>query len=72
MLPPRTRTDEHAGTLMDSPDLDGALAEALRLLRPGGMLAFSITHPCSMTRGAEHALFLHVRAAKPALTPHHV
>jgi len=38
--------------LMDGPDFDRAIAEAFRVLRAGGMLAFSITHPCFITRGA--------------------
>lgn len=37
--------------LMDGPDLEGAFREIHRALRPGGHLAFSITHPCFMTRG---------------------
>lgn len=37
--------------LMDGPDLPGAMDEAFRLLRPGGMLVFSVTHPCFITRG---------------------
>lgn len=32
--------------LMDLPETDRALAEAYRVLRPGGFLQFSITHPC--------------------------
>ncbi|MCE9583018.1 MAG: methyltransferase domain-containing protein [Planctomycetes bacterium] len=32
--------------LMDLPETDLALAEAFRVLRPGGFLQFSITHPC--------------------------
>jgi SAM-dependent methyltransferase len=38
--------------MMDGPGLEGAMAESFRVLRPGGMLAFSITHPCFITRGA--------------------
>lgn len=37
--------------LMDGPDYEGAVAESFRVLRPGGHLVFSITHPCFMTRG---------------------
>ena len=33
-------------SLMDMPDQAGALAEAARVLRPGGFLQFSILHPC--------------------------
>ena len=39
--------------MMDGPGFDRAMAEAFRVLRPGGMLAFSITHPCFMTRDAK-------------------
>jgi SAM-dependent methyltransferase len=41
--------------LMDGPDLEGAMREALRLLRPGGFLAFSILHPCFITPGLSWA-----------------
>ncbi len=37
--------------LMDGPDYEGALEEIHRVLRPGGWLVFSVTHPCFMTRG---------------------
>lgn len=33
-------------SLMDVPDTDRVLAEAYRILKPGGFLQFSITHPC--------------------------
>lgn len=39
--------------LMDAPDLESSLAEFARVLRPDGMLAFSILHPCFLTRGFE-------------------
>ena len=36
-------------SLMDVPETDRVLAEAYRILKPGGFLQFSITHPCFMT-----------------------
>lgn len=36
--------------LMDGPGLERAMIEAHRLLRPGGFLAFSVLHPCFLTR----------------------
>jgi SAM-dependent methyltransferase len=40
-------------SMMDAPDLEGSLAEFARVLRPGGMFAFSVLHPCFLTRGYE-------------------
>ncbi len=37
--------------LMDGPDFAGAMRAIYRVLEPGGMLAFSIIHPCFMTKG---------------------
>ena len=37
--------------LMDGPNFEGAVGEIFRVLRPGGELAFNITHPCFATRG---------------------
>lgn len=36
--------------LMDLPELDNFVAETARVLKPGGMLAFSIMHPCFFRR----------------------
>ena len=33
-------------SLMDIPETDRALGEAFRVIKPGGFLQFSITHPC--------------------------
>ena len=33
-------------SLMDIPETEWVLAEAFRVLRPGGVLQFSMTHPC--------------------------
>ena len=38
-------------TLMDSPDFDKAAREAFRILKPGGLFAFSVLHPCFVTPG---------------------
>jgi 2-polyprenyl-3-methyl-5-hydroxy-6-metoxy-1,4-benzoquinol methylase len=38
--------------LMDGPRFDMAMRESFRVLRPGGMLGFSITHPCFITKGS--------------------
>ena len=37
--------------LMDGPDFPDAMSEIARVLRPGGMLAYSILHPCFSTKG---------------------
>jgi len=36
-------------SLMEFPETDAAMAEVYRLLKPGGFLQFSITHPCFNT-----------------------
>ena len=38
-------------SLLDIDDLDGCLKAVERVLRPGGWLVFSVTHPCFLTRG---------------------
>src|SRR6185295_7280115 len=43
-------------SLMDGPRFDLAMRETFRVLRPGGMLAFSITHPCFLTKGSQWIL----------------
>ena len=37
--------------LMDGTDYEGALSEFFRVMRPGGVLAFNILHPCFLTKG---------------------
>jgi len=37
-------------SFQDIPDQDRVLAEGLRVLRPGGFLQFSVTHPCFDTK----------------------
>jgi SAM-dependent methyltransferase len=37
--------------LMDGPDFPDAMREVARVLRPGGILAYSILHPCFATKG---------------------
>jgi SAM-dependent methyltransferase len=37
---------------VDGARFDLAMAECFRVLRPGGRLAFSITHPCFITGGS--------------------
>jgi 2-polyprenyl-3-methyl-5-hydroxy-6-metoxy-1,4-benzoquinol methylase len=39
--------------LMDGPNYELAISEIFRVLRPGGNLIFSITHPCFITKGME-------------------
>jgi SAM-dependent methyltransferase len=38
-------------SFMDAPEHEKIMAEAYRVLRPGGFLQFSITHPCFQTPG---------------------
>jgi len=40
-------------SLMDVPEQDKVVAEAYRVLKPGGFLQFSITHPCFWTAGSK-------------------
>ncbi|MDP6634002.1 MAG: class I SAM-dependent methyltransferase [Phycisphaerae bacterium] len=37
-------------TLMDLGDYTESIAEIARVLKPGGLLQFSVSHPCTMTR----------------------
>jgi SAM-dependent methyltransferase len=41
-------------SLMDIPETDCVLAEAYRVLKPGGFLQFSISHPCFDTPHRRH------------------
>ena len=41
-------------TLMDVLDLDGAIESVAKLLKPGGMFVFTITHPCFWPKYKEY------------------
>ncbi len=43
-------------SFMDIPETDQVIAEAYRVLKPGGFLQFSITHPCFDTPHRRHLL----------------
>jgi len=48
-------------SLMDVPEHDTVLTEAFRVLKPGGFLQFSITHPCFQTPKTKWVLDAHGR-----------
>src|SRR5262249_3814947 len=62
-------------SFMDIPETDRALAEACRVLKPGGFLQFSITHPCFDTPPRrnlphEHGLASPIQAGTYCPHPH--